>query len=339
MNSLPLFPTSRPRRLRSSENLRRLVHETAIIVDKMVMPFFVCEGKNRIEPINSMPGVSRFSLDRLIPEVEDAYKEGVRSVLLFGLPGVKDELASQAYDSSGIVQRAVRVLKKEFPDIIVVTDVCLCEYTDHGHCGFVKKAGKGRFFVDNDRTLELLKKTAVSHAEAGADIIAPSDMMDGRVKAIREALDNYGFSMTPIMSYAAKFASAFYGPFREAASSAPQFGDRRSYQMDPGNINEAIREVQLDIMEGADIIMVKPALAYLDVISRVKNKFNFPTAAYLVSGEYSMIKAAAMNGWLDEKRVFIEVHQAVFRAGADIIITYAAKELIKWLKDESNVRF
>lgn len=278
-----------------------------------------------------MPGVFQLSVDEIVREAATAVSAGVPGVLLFGLPESKDEKASGAYDQEGIVQGAVRALKKEFPDLLVVTDVCLCEYMSHGHCGITHAHGN-KTQILNDPTLELLARTALSHAEAGADIVAPSDMMDGRVAAIRAKLDESNFSTVPIMSYAAKYASAFYGPFREAAESTPQFGDRRSYQMHSANTNEALREVALDLAEGADIVMVKPALMYLDIVQRVKAEFQYPTAAYVVSGEYSMLKAAAANGWLDERAVFIESHLALRRAGADIIITYAAREIARWLK-------
>ena len=279
-----------------------------------------------------MPGVFQFSPDELLREVALAQKLGVPAVLLFGIPDRKDEKASAAFGRNGIVQQAVRLLKKELPDMLVITDVCLCEYMSHGHCGIVQR-DKGGARILNDPTLKLLARAAVSHAEAGADVVAPSDMMDGRVRAIRAALDQNGFAATPIMSYSAKFASAFYGPFREAAESAPRFGDRRSYQMDPANANEALREVALDIQEGADIVMVKPALAYLDLIHRVKTEFGYPTAAYAVSAEYSMIKAAAARGWVDERAVTLESLLSMRRAGADVLITYAAKEVARWLKE------
>jgi porphobilinogen synthase len=280
-----------------------------------------------------MPGVYQLSTDELVREAASARKAGVQAVLLFGIPERKDSRASGAYAANGIVQRAVRALKKEFPDLLVITDVCLCEYMDHGHCGIVQ-TGKGGASVLNDPSLKLLARTALSHAQAGADIVAPSDMMDGRVAAIREQLDRNGFQDIPIMSYAAKFASAFYGPFREAAESSPQFGDRRGYQMDAANASEALREVALDIQEGADIVMVKPALAYLDILHRIKMEFGYPTAAYAVSGEYSMIKAAAAKGWVDEKAVTLESLLAMRRAGADILITYAAREAARWLSEE-----
>ena len=326
------FPAYRPRRLRQSPALRRLVAETRLTVDQLVLPLFAVPGKRVKRAISSMPGVSQLSVDELVKEADTAHSAGVPAVLLFGIPEAKDAKASGAYAANGIVQRAVRELKREFPKLLVITDVCLCEYMEHGHCGLIERGDKsGR--VQNDPTLDLLARTAASHADAGADIVAPSDMMDGRVRAIRERLDKDGFTDTPIMSYAAKFASAFYGPFREAAESAPSFGDRRSYQMDSSNANEALREVALDIAEGADIVMVKPALAYLDIIHRVKTEFGYPTAAYNVSAEYSMIKAAAKNGWIDEKAVTIESLLAMRRAGADILITYAAADVAKWLKE------
>jgi porphobilinogen synthase len=321
------FPNYRPRRLRQSAAMRRLVAETSLNVSQLVLPLFVRGGRKLRHPINSMPGVFQFSPDEILREAASAHALGVPAVLLFGIPDKKDAKASGAYAKNGIVQQTVRLLKKELPSLLVITDVCLCEYMAHGHCGVVQ-GGK----ILNDPTLKLLAQTAASHAVAGADIVAPSDMMDGRVRAIREALDKNSFSETPIMSYAAKFASAFYGPFREAAESAPQFGDRRSYQMDAANANEALREVALDIQEGADIVMVKPALAYLDLIYRIKTKIGYPTAAYSVSGEYSMIRAAAANGWIDERAVTLESLLAMRRAGADILITYAAADVAKWLK-------
>jgi porphobilinogen synthase len=328
------FPDYRPRRLRSSVALRNLVCETHLSVGQLVLPLFVRAGKKLRQPVNSMPGVFQFSPDELLREAARAHALGVPAVLLFGIPDKKDAKASGAFAKNGIVQQTVRLLKKELPSLLVITDVCLCEYMAHGHCGVV--SGTGRMPVPlkilNDPTLKILAQTALSHAEAGADIVAPSDMMDGRVAAIRAALDKNNFSETPIMSYAAKFASAFYGPFREAAESAPQFGDRRSYQMDAANAREALREVALDIQEGADIVMVKPALAYLDIIHRVKTEFGYPTAAYSVSGEYSMIKAAAACGWIDERVVTLESLLAMRRAGADILITYAAADVAKWLK-------
>jgi len=328
------FPDYRPRRLRSSAALRNLVCETRLGVEQLVLPLFVRAGRRLRQPVNSMPGVFQFSPDELLREAARAHALGVPAVLLFGIPDKKDAKASGAFAKNGIVQQTVRLLKKELPSLLVITDVCLCEYMEHGHCGIVSR-GTGKMPVPkilNDPTLKILAQTALSHAEAGADIVAPSDMMDGRVAAIRAALDKNNFSETPIMSYAAKFASAFYGPFREAAESAPQFGDRRSYQMDAANAREALSEVALDIQEGADIVMVKPALAYLDIIHRVKTEFGYPTAAYSVSGEYSMIKAAAAKGWIDERAVTLESLLAMRRAGADILITYAAADVAKWLK-------
>ncbi len=322
------YPVQRPRRLRSCETLRRLVRETRLAVDELVYPLFVAEGLTESKPVSSMPGVYNHSIEGLLKEAEEAANLGVPAVILFGLPRHKDELGTSAYARDGIVQRAVRAVKSAFPELLVITDVCLCEYTSHGHCGVVKD---GR--VENDSTLELLARTAVSHAEAGADMVAPSDMMDGRVGAIRRALDEAGFSHLPIMAYSAKYASAFYGPFREAADSAPQFGDRKSYQMDPANADEALREAWLDIEEGADIIMVKPALAYLDVVKTVKEETGYPLAAYNVSAEYSMVKAAARLGWIDEQRIVMEILTSIKRAGADIIITYHAKEVARWLKE------
>jgi len=320
------FPNLRLRRLRHNEALRALVRETKVEVGDLIYPLFVVEGNGIKQEIASMPGLYRLSSDLLPKEVEDIAKLGIPAIILFGIPQKKDEVASSAYHSKGVVQQAIRAIKKATPDLLVVTDVCLCEYTNHGHCGLVVDG-----YVDNDKTLWLLAKTAVSHAEAGADMVAPSDMMDGRVKAIRQALDENGFQNIPILAYAAKYASAFYGPFREAAESAPQFGDRRSYQMDPPNWREALREVEQDIAEGADILMVKPALPYLDVIRKVRDIFNHPLAAYSVSGEYAMVKAAAQQGWLDEREIVLEMLTAIKRAGADIIITYYAKEAASWL--------
>jgi len=321
------FPNYRPRRLRSSSALRNLVCETRLGVEQLVLPLFVRAGRRLRQPVNSMPGVFQLSPDELLREAARAHALGVPAVLLFGIPDKKDAKASGAFAKNGIVQQTVRLLKKELPSLLVITDVCLCEYMEHGHCGIVSR-GK----ILNDPTLKVLAQTALSHAESGADIVAPSDMMDGRVAAIRAALDKNNFSDMPIMSYAAKFASAFYGPFREAAESAPQFGDRRSYQMDAANAREALREVALDIQEGADIVMVKPALAYLDLIYRVKTEFGYPTAAYSVSAEFSMIKAAAQKGWIDERAVTLESLLAMRRAGADILITYAAVDAAEWLK-------
>jgi len=323
------FPMYRPRRLRQTPALRALVRETELSPRHLVLPLFVREGRRLRRPIATMPGQFQLSVDELLKEVAEAFAAGVPAVILFGIPDRKDERASGA---CGIVPKAVRALKRKLPELIVVADVCLCEYMSHGHCGVVRG---GR--VDNDATLPLLAKASVAYADAGADIVAPSDMMDGRVAAIRAALDRAGHTETPIMSYAAKFASAFYGPFREAAESAPRFGDRRSYQMDGANGDEALREVALDIAEGADIVMVKPALAYLDLVRRVKEKFGYPVAVYNVSGEYSMVKAAAANGWLDEKAVVLEMMTAFRRAGADIILTYWAKDVARWLATPSSV--
>ncbi len=320
------YPSYRMRRLRRTPAIRDLVRETTLRLDDLVYPYFVIAGENIQNPIPSMPGVFQLSIGNLIPDVREAVSLGIKAVLLFGLPAHKDAAATGAYDPEGIVQLAVRALKDEFPDLIVITDVCLCEYTDHGHCGVVQEGE-----VLNDVTLELLSKMAVTHAESGADIVAPSDMMDGRVAAIRNALDDEGLTDTILMSYSSKFASAFYGPFREAADSAPAFGDRKSYQMDPANLEEAVRESLLDIEEGADMIMVKPAIPFLDVIHAVKQETKFPLAAYNVSGEYAMIKAAAANGWLDEQRAVLEAVTGIKRAGADLIITYHAKDIATWL--------
>src|SRR5208282_2279659 len=329
--NLPGFPVSRPRRLRQSPALRKLVCETRLSVEQLILPLFARSGKKLRREIDAMPGVFQLSPDELLRDAARAHALGVPAVLLFGIPDSKDARASGAYAARGIVQQAVRLLKKELPDLLVITDVCLCEYMDHGHCGIVHR-DKRSVRILNDPTLKLLARAAASHAEAGADIVAPSDMMDGRVRAIRAELDKNGFIDTPIMSYAAKFASAFYGPFREAAGSMPKFGDRRSYQMDAANANEALREVALDIQEGADIVMVKPALAYLDLIYRVKTEFGYPTAAYAVSAEYAMIKAAAARGRIDERAVTLECLLAMRRAGADILITYAATDAAKWMK-------
>ena len=327
----PRFPIARSRRLRATPAMRRLVRETRLTTDGLVMPLFARPGKDVRRPIGSMPGNFQLSVDELVKEARAIQKLGIPAVLLFGIPDKKDEKASGAYAKHGIVQTAVRAIKDAVPELLVITDVCNCEYTSHGHCGIVRKRRDGALDVDNDATLELLAKSAVSHAVAGADIVAPSDMMDGRVAAIRRALDKAGFKHTPIMSYAAKFASGFYGPFREAAESPPQFGDRRTYQMDYANGDEALREVALDVAEGADIVMVKPALAYLDLVRRVKERFGLPTAVYNVSGEFSMVKAAAEKGWLDERAVVMEIMTAFRRAGADIIITYWAKDVARWL--------
>jgi porphobilinogen synthase len=321
------FPEYRARRLRKSETLRRMVRETRLAVDQLVMPLFVVPGERVTRPVPSMPGVAQLSIDRAVEECRAVADLGIPAVILFGIPERKDAAGSGAYQENGIIQQALRALKAALPDLALITDVCLCEYTDHGHCGVVIEGD-----VDNDATLDLLAKEAASHARAGADMVAPSDMMDGRVAAIRERLDEEGFDHIPIMAYAAKFASAFYGPFRDAAESAPQFGDRRSYQMDPANGDEALREVDLDIEEGADIVMVKPALAYLDLIWRVKEAFGYPVAAYNVSGEYAMIKAAAREGWLDEERVMMEALLGIRRAGADLILTYFAKDAARVLQ-------
>jgi len=323
------FPQLRLRRLRRTEPLRRMVRETRINIDDLIHPLFVVPGQRVKEEIEAMPGSFHLSVDQLPQEAEGILGLGIPAIILFGLPETKDELGSAAYASNGIIQKAVREIKRAVPELIVITDVCLCQYTSHGHCGVIDND-----YVDNDKTIELIARTALSHAQAGADIVAPSDMMDGRVAAIRAALEDSGFHNTVIMAYAAKYASAFYGPFREAAESAPQFGDRRSYQMDPANAREALREVELDIAEGADIVMVKPALAYLDVIRRVRDAFNHPLAAYSVSGEFSMVKAAARNGWLDEKQTALEIITAIKRAGADMIVTYYAKEVARWLASD-----
>jgi len=320
------FPDYRPRRLRRNERLRGLIRETAISAKDLIYPLFVGPGKDKATPVSSMPGVAQLSVDRAVKECQEADSLGIPAVILFGIPERKDASGSEAYSDSGVLQQAVREIKEKVSDLVVITDVCLCEYTDHGHCGVVK-GGE----VDNDGTLELLAKEALSHAKAGADIVAPSDMMDGRVGAIRKILDQNGFQQVAIMAYAAKYASGFYGPFREAAESTPQFGDRRSYQMDPGNSDEALREVELDLREGADIVMVKPAMAYLDIVYRVKQKFGYPVAAYNVSGEYSMIKAAGKNGWIDEKRIMMELLLSIKRAGADMILTYFAKDVAREL--------
>ena len=323
-----VFPEYRPRRMRQNETFRAMIRETRLAPEQMIYPLFVLPGKGVRQEVPSMPGVFRLSVDQLATEVQDCLAVGVRSVILFGLPDKKDGLGSGAYARNGIIQQAIRELKNKAPDITVVTDVCLCEYTDHGHCGCL--AGEE---VDNDATLELLANTALSHAQAGADMVAPSDMMDGRVSEIRTALDENSYHMVPIMSYAVKYASAFYGPFRDAADCTPQFGDRRSYQMDPANSREALREATLDVEEGADILMVKPALAYLDIISRLRDEFDLPVAAYQVSGEYAMIKAAAEKGWIDGDRVMAETLIAIRRAGADMILTYFAKDMARLLAD------
>jgi porphobilinogen synthase len=318
--------TRRLRRLRTSGTMRALVQETRLSADMFVLPLFVCGGEGVRREVESMPGVYNLSVDEVVREVERAKRDGILSVLLFGIPDTKDDIGSAAYDPEAPVQSAIRAIKQELPDVLVVTDVCLCEYTDHGHCGILV-GGE----IANDPSVDQLVRAAVSHAAAGADIVAPSDMMDGRVGAIRHALDERGFEHTAIMSYAAKYCSAFYGPFRDAAGSMPRFGDRKTHQMDPANVREALREVEQDIEEGADIVMVKPALPYLDVIARVKDRFGHPTAAYHVSGEYAMLKAAVRNGWLDEQRAMLESMTAIRRAGADIIITYYAREVARAL--------
>ncbi len=320
------FPVTRLRRLRRTATLRALVRETHVSLDDVVYPVFVCEGEGVDAPLPGLAGISRRSVDRLCEEAEEIARLGVRSLLLFGIPDEKDEAASGAYDEDGVVQRALRAVRQTVPELVLMTDVCLCEYTSHGHCGIVQDGD-----VDNDLSLQLLARTAVSHASAGADVVAPSDMMDGRVGAIRGQLDAEGFAGVPVIAYSAKFASAFYGPFREVADSAPAFGDRRSYQMDPPNVREAMRECALDVEEGADMIMVKPALPYLDVIRAARERFDLPVAAYNVSGEYAMVKAAAANGWLEEERAALECLTAIKRAGADLIFTYWAKDLAGWL--------
>ena len=322
------FPATRMRRMRRDAPMRRLVRETALAPSDFIYPMFIVPGTGSRTEVGSMPGVFQVSADEALREIGEAAELGVSGVILFGLPSAKDAMGSEAYAADGVTQQAIRAIKAAHPEVLVVTDVCLCEYTDHGHCGVLDGA-----HVVNDATLDLLAHTAVSHAEAGADIVAPSDMMDGRVGAIRAALDDAGFSETPILSYAAKYASAFFGPFREAADSAPQFGDRRGYQMDPANAREAMREIELDVEEGADGIMVKPALPYLDIIARARQRFDLPLAAYNVSGEYAMVKAAARAGWLDERSVVLEALTGIKRAGADIILTYHALEAARWLAE------
>ncbi len=320
------FPIHRPRRLRHNNVVRKMVRETSLSPDDFIYPMFVTFGKGVKKKISSMPGCFQLSVDEIVKEVQKVHKLGISAIILFGIPKHKDEIGSEAYSAKGIVQKAIKAIKEKAPELVVITDVCMCEYMSHGHCGIVKK-GK----ILNDPTIELLAKEALSHVKAGADIVAPSDMMDGRVAAIRDILDAYGFDDIPIMSYAAKYASAFYGPFREAAESTPAFGDRSSYQMDPPNRREAIREVALDIEEGADIVMVKPAMCYMDVISDIKEAFDVPVAAYNVSGEYSMVKAAAKAGWIDEKKVVMELLTSIKRAGADLILTYFALDVVKEL--------
>jgi porphobilinogen synthase len=321
------FPATRLRRLRRTQPLRDLVAETELSPRHLIQPLFVVAGEGVREDVESMPGVERFSISELVGEATEVMSAGIGAVILFGIPAAKDEVGSGAYDDEGVVQMAVRALKEAHPDLVVITDVCLCEYTSHGHCGFVRDGE-----VDNDVTVELLAKTAISHAEAGADAVAPSDMMDGRIGTIRHQLDEEGHSSTPIIAYSAKYASAFYGPFREAAESTPEFGDRRGYQMNPRNALEAVREAKLDLEEGADIVMVKPATPYLDVIRRVKDETGAPVAAYQVSGEYSMLKAAAANGWIDGQAAALETLTGIHRAGADAIVTYFAKEAAAWLR-------
>ncbi len=321
------FPNYRPRRLRRNENIRRMVRETHLRVDDLIYPMFSAFGENIRKEIVSMPGIYQQSIENIISEAKEVYALGIPAVILFGIPEEKDAVGSDAYSDSGIIQNTIRALKKELPELLVITDVCMCEYTDHGHCGMIKDGD-----VDNDATLELLAKEALSHAQAGADIIAPSDMMDGRIAAIRDVLDENGFEHIPIMSYAVKYASGFYGPFREAAESTPEFGDRRSYQMDPANRLEALREANQDLAEAADFLMVKPALSYLDIIRELKDNFDLPLVAYNVSGEYSMVKAAAARDWVEGERVMMEILLSIKRAGADLIITYHAKEAARLLR-------
>jgi porphobilinogen synthase len=321
------FPIFRSRRLRASEQHRRLIRETRLSVDDLIYPLFVIHGRGVRNEITSMPGVAQLSVDLLVKEAQEVYNLGIPAVILFGIPKHKDARASEAYAKNGIVQQAVRAVKDKVPDLLVITDLCLCEYTDHGHCGVIK----GHKIL-NDPSLELLAKGAIAQAQAGADVVAPSDMMDGRVGAIRKVLDQSGFEQTPILSYAAKFASGFYGPFRDAAGSSPRFGDRKSYQMDPPNAREALREIEMDIQEGADIVMVKPALAYLDVIRLARERFNHPLAAYNVSGEYAMVKAAARMGWVNEDQVVYEILTGIKRAGADLILTYFAKDIARKMR-------
>lgn len=329
------YPLIRHRRLRGSRTLRNMVRETVLTVNDFIYPIFVVEGHNIQEEIPSMPGVYHLSLDRLEAEIAEVTELGIPSVLLFGVPEVKDAVGSEAYNDNGIVQQATRAIKRWNPDLIVIADTCLCQFTDHGHCGIVHRPGEGcDAVIDNDESLELLVKTAVSQARAGADIIAPSNMMDGFVHAIRSGLDESGFEQVPIMSYAVKYASAYYGPFRDAAHSAPQFGDRKTYQMDPGNVREAIREAESDVIEGADFLMVKPALAYLDVLRTIRDNFDLPLVAYNVSAEYSMIKAAAQNGWINERAIVLETLLGMKRAGADLIMTYFAKDAARYLREQ-----
>ncbi len=326
-----MFPQSRMRRLRRNSSIRALNTEIRLHTDDLIYPLFVIEGENIKNEIPSMPNIYQYSLDNLLSAVEEAVSLGIKAVIFFGLPAHKDEIGSQAYDENGIIQQAVRLVRQQFSELVILTDVCLCEYTSHGHCGLVSGEGK----ILNDSTLTLLAKTAVSHAKAGADIVAPSDFMDGRVAAIRIALDENGYSDVAVMSYAVKYASAYYGPFREAAGSAPQFGDRKTYQMDPASgIRQAMKEAELDVLEGADYLIVKPALAYLDVIAKARESFQEPIVAYNVSGEYAMVKAAALNGWIDEKKVVLETMIGLKRAGSDMIMTYHALDIARWLKEE-----
>ncbi len=327
-----MFPTHRPRRLRATAQLRRMVQETTVTAKDLIYPLFAVPGDAIAKEVKSMPGVYQLSVDKIVEEAKEVYDLGIPAIILFGIPADKDADATGAWHDCGIVQKAATAVKEAVPDLVVIADTCLCEYTPHGHCGYLE-VGDLSGKVLNDPTLELLKKTAVSQAKAGADIIAPSGMMDGFVTAIRQGLDEAGFQDTPILSYAAKYASAYYGPFRDAAESAPQFGDRRTYQMDPANGTEALKEVALDIAEGADMLMVKPALAYMDIIWRVKEMTNLPVAAYNVSGEYSMVKAAALNGWIDEKKVTLETMTSFKRSGADLILTYHAKDVVRWLAE------
>ncbi|MDR0888321.1 MAG: porphobilinogen synthase [Coriobacteriales bacterium] len=326
------YPQYRPRRMRANDTVRSFISETTLSAKDFIYPLFVKPGSGLKDEVPSMPNVYQYSVDMLAGEIDELLSLGISSVILFGLPAYKDELGSEAYDDNGIVQQAIRAIKEHAPQMYVITDVCLCEYTSHGHCGKLDENG----YVMNDPTLELLCKEAVSHARAGVDMVAPSDMMDGRIGAIRDALDGEGFINTPIMAYSAKYASGYYGPFRDAADSAPAFGDRRTYQMDPANSDEALREVELDIMEGADIVMVKPALAYLDVVRRVKDEFGFPLCVYNVSGEYAMVKAAAANDWIEEERVVLESLLSMKRAGANMIITYHAKDAARWLSEAND---
>ena len=326
------FPETRLRRLRELEPMRVLSQETRLSASDFIYPLFICHGREVKDPIGPMPGCYQLSLDYILNEVTEVKELGIPAVILFGIPMTKDPLGNEAYDDHGIVQEAIRVIKKAVPDLLVITDVCLCEYTDHGHCGIVRD---GR--VDNDETLDLLSRTAISHVAAGADVVAPSAMMDGQVKSIRTSLDVHGYDHVPIISYAAKYESAFYGPFRVAAESTPQFGNRRGYQMDPANWRMAMREIESDIQEGADVVMIKPAVAYLDIIARARERFDLPIAAYNVSGEFSMVKAAAANEWLDGERVTIEILTAIKRAGANIILTYHAKEVAKWIDDHRDL--